>query len=343
MAKTARALVALIVAVSGLLVATGPEGAADPAPVRILLYGDSMTQGSGGDWTWRYRLWQSLTAASTSFDFVGPRNDLYTYGRWTLGNDEYKGGAFDRDVAAVAGMTMTAPWWTVEALQSEFQPDVVVGYIGINDLVKGIATADQLVQDWRDQIAAARAVNPTVAFVLVPLPHTWLGPEIQQYDDGLAALAAELDTPESRVVATAVPAFSEYADTYDKAHMTASGERKVATVVTEALAGLGIGTGNTGWQPDPVYSWVWAPTPTLSVAGADITVTWPAVDYASSEWVRLTDRTTGATGVVRWVTGTTYTFTGTPGHTYRVNLSPAKGFNLTGQTSYPRDITVPAT
>ena len=52
-------------------------GAEDVDPVRILLVGDSVTQGSAGDWTWRYRLWKHFDAAGVAVDFVGPRNDLY--------------------------------------------------------------------------------------------------------------------------------------------------------------------------------------------------------------------------------------------------------------------------
>jgi hypothetical protein len=57
----------------------GAAAAVEAEPVRIMLFGDSITQGSTGDWTWRYRLWQTLAAAGVDFDFVGPRNDLVTY------------------------------------------------------------------------------------------------------------------------------------------------------------------------------------------------------------------------------------------------------------------------
>lgn len=45
-----------------------------PNPLRIMVVGDSMTQGHEGDHTWRYRLWQWLqsSASSTQCQFVGP-------------------------------------------------------------------------------------------------------------------------------------------------------------------------------------------------------------------------------------------------------------------------------
>jgi len=47
-------------------------------PVRIMVCGDSRVQGSTGDYTWRYWLWEHLTEhAGVAVDFVGPRNDLF--------------------------------------------------------------------------------------------------------------------------------------------------------------------------------------------------------------------------------------------------------------------------
>lgn len=45
-----------------------------PNPCKILVVGDSITQGHEGDHTWRYRLWQWLRSNATShnFTFVGP-------------------------------------------------------------------------------------------------------------------------------------------------------------------------------------------------------------------------------------------------------------------------------
>lgn len=42
------------------------------APMRIMIVGDSISQGHEGDWTWRYRLWQWVNAQGVPVDFVGP-------------------------------------------------------------------------------------------------------------------------------------------------------------------------------------------------------------------------------------------------------------------------------
>src|SRR5690348_9838970 len=76
-----------------------PAAAPDPStnPVRIMLTGDSITNGSSGDYTWRYFFDQRLRTAGVNFDFVGPWSDLidYTTGEW--GHHEYAACSFDQD------------------------------------------------------------------------------------------------------------------------------------------------------------------------------------------------------------------------------------------------------
>ncbi|MFL1376189.1 GDSL-type esterase/lipase family protein [Nocardiopsis protaetiae] len=46
--------------------------------LRVMLSGDSMTQGANGDRTWRYHLWNHLEPAVEGLDFVGPYTDPAT-------------------------------------------------------------------------------------------------------------------------------------------------------------------------------------------------------------------------------------------------------------------------
>jgi hypothetical protein len=41
-------------------------------PIRILIVGDSMTQGREGDYTWRYRIWDWFQEQGIAATFVGP-------------------------------------------------------------------------------------------------------------------------------------------------------------------------------------------------------------------------------------------------------------------------------
>ncbi|OBT46993.1 hypothetical protein VE00_02438 [Pseudogymnoascus sp. WSF 3629] len=44
------------------------------ARAKMMIVGDSISQGMEGDWTWRYRLWEWLDSQNVDFDFVGPWN-----------------------------------------------------------------------------------------------------------------------------------------------------------------------------------------------------------------------------------------------------------------------------
>ncbi|MFF9811711.1 hypothetical protein ACF1G5_42735, partial [Streptomyces coeruleorubidus] len=50
----------------------------DERMLRFMPVGDSMTIGSAGEHTWRYRMWQHLRATyGGPFKIVGPRETLY--------------------------------------------------------------------------------------------------------------------------------------------------------------------------------------------------------------------------------------------------------------------------
>src|SRR4051794_28711463 len=102
-----RALTLLLTAL--MFVATAPAHADDP--VRVLIYGDSITHGSSGDWTWRYRLWQHLSDVGANVDFVGPRQGvLHLPDAGDAADDNtYAGGPFDSDSGAVWGQALTLP------------------------------------------------------------------------------------------------------------------------------------------------------------------------------------------------------------------------------------------
>jgi hypothetical protein len=62
MARRSSVLVlSVVVVLAGVLLTAVPARAA--AATRVLIVGDSITQGSAGDFTWRYRLWKHLAAA----------------------------------------------------------------------------------------------------------------------------------------------------------------------------------------------------------------------------------------------------------------------------------------
>ncbi len=318
----------------------------EPAPARILLYGDSYTMGFSGDWTARFRLWQLLTNSGAAFDFVGPRNDVRGYMSGILGSQLYRYANFDRDHASLAGMAFTQPSWEMSTLVTEQQADVVVAMIGLNDMVKGLATPEQLADEWRRQVGLIRETNPLTDVVLVPYPTTWIA-GVDDYNAVLASIATELDTVDSRVVAAAVAQYDMSLDTNDMVHPSAAGEKKLAAVEAAALAELGIGsqTFAAATTSDPA-TYRWAPNVNATIDGARLNVRWGWVDYASSMDVVVQDITSSSPSgwkyvAVQRVKGQSWAVTVTPGRKYRVCLLPVKGHVRMGTYSAWATVNVP--
>lgn len=319
--------------------------AADAAPPRaavpkVMLYGDSLTHAFNSDWSWRYRLWQSLKESNTPFDFVGPRNDVIEYTSLKMGNQDYRQPGFDRDHASIGGLHFLSGPYQLGELVRTYRPNVVVALVGLNDLMAGASVAD-LERHWRQQITAARRYHRGVDIVLVQVPHTWVE-GVTQYDEMLTRLGAELDSATERVIVSARPNFDKWADVFDYLHLTSAGDLKMASVVAEELAELGIGDGQPATTPDPPDDHTWAPVPTASVEAGTVTVRWPAVTYATHEHVFVRDEDTGDTAAQQFVGGTSATFPGTAGHTYSVWLAPVRGYLPIGTTSPTITIAVPA-
>ena len=49
------------------------HGLLEPA-LKVMIVGDSMSQGREGDWTWRFRIWEWFKDQGLTVDFVGPYN-----------------------------------------------------------------------------------------------------------------------------------------------------------------------------------------------------------------------------------------------------------------------------
>ena len=329
---------ALLVAalVAPLLVALTGVPAAPPAqaavPVRILVVGDSITQGSSGDWTWRYRLARHLAAAGVAFDLVGPRTDLYDNVAGEFGSQAYLDPAFDRDHAARWGMLLGDMDVSISELVTTYQPDVVLTLLGDNDLSAG-ATPAEVGAMLSSYVGAARAAKSGVDVVLGedPRPHTQ--PGAPALNDEIEARAAALDSAAERVV-VADPFTYDYddlTDTWDGAHPNARGELKLAAAFEDALHEVDGSVPAAAPVPDvPLGPRV---PPVLSAAAgtsADaVQLSWTRSpgSQASEVWAR--DVTAGEAFhlVAGDVTGTGYVLTGrVAGHAVAVYTVPYKGF-----------------
>jgi lysophospholipase L1-like esterase len=297
--------VALVVAVP-----THPARAGTVAPTKILLVGSSTTQGSSGDYTWRYRLWKHLTGAGVAVDFVGPDNHLYdnvhSTGSSFLETDYYADPAFDADHEARWGRFLgtfagypTGGAALVGADVTTYQPDYVVVMLGLNDLTI-FPTRDPalIAADMQTFIANARAARPDVKFVLVAVQPTKgalddaaLAGRVDDYNQRLDGLATSLSTPTSPVAYVLQPARfqPDYNitphDTYDGTHSNARGELRIAAAVADVLsARFGLGPAFPlvldGVPTGPVLPFTLQCAP----GNAKVTLTWTESPGATGYW-----------------------------------------------------------
>ena len=206
----------------------------------MLIIGDSVTHGTTGDWTWRYRLWEQFQAAAVPVDFVGPRDDLFDIETGQAGSHGYLDPAFDQDHAAQWGLSLGTLGTQIGDLVATYHPDVLVEMLGINDIVFGDRTTTQVLDQLDDLVADARAADPDVDVVLVPPFQQWF-PGVPELDAALPGLAADLDGPASRVAASdLVDSHVGPADSWDGGHAAATGELKIAVSVAAALGRIGV-------------------------------------------------------------------------------------------------------
>lgn len=299
-------------------VATRQEGST--GPLKIMLAGDSITQGFDGDYTWRYRLDRELRRQGVDFDFVGPRK--YTYG----GANHYQVSArrtdgsqvWDSDHDATGGTRLRTAMSALVQDMAANPPDVLVALYGTTDLLPrddAVPRAEEI-EDLRTYVCEAREVNPNVDVVLGEVTTRRI-PDRQQYNDALKVLAQDLNktdtacpdiiTPDSRVVIADLDyeGWDPSKNTYDTTHPTPVGEAIIAQRIGWALKALGYLPQNPGisaaglkWAPP------WAPKIRVSTTRRIVT------DWYDTKWLNkpqmmriwIKDLRTGKSGMSAWTT-----------------------------------------
>jgi lysophospholipase L1-like esterase len=241
------------------------DSASAAAPVRVLLTGDSLTQGFNGDYTWRYRLAKEFTREGVPVNFVGSRSDPYVKPGYTTAH--YADPNFDSNHFARTGSTLgqQASWIRAEVAQQ--QPDVIVLMAGVNDMRGGATPAqtDARLVSW---INNARAAKPDVKIIMSPVldardtrrPN--LATSIKQYDALQRTTVSQMTTMQSPITMTDTPkGWNVSTLTSDDLHPTPTGETLIAQRVAETFVGIGVLHG-----PINIYKWTsWARQPRITV------------------------------------------------------------------------------
>jgi hypothetical protein len=260
---------------AGLLVVPAPSHAED-APMRILLEGDSITQGFDGDFTWRYRFYNELKRQGVRFDLVGSRHSPIVKPGYRT--SQYADPHFDSDHFAQVGSTLG---WHARQINAEVRsqhPDVIVLEAGVNDLRAGAsaATTESSLRAW---IANARAGDPDLRIIVsavldaTDVTRPWLPARIRDFRQREARVVSDLSTPTSPItLADTNRGWSVTADTSDNLHPTPTGETLIAQHIAEEFH-------RRGYLPQAPH--IYRPTPWGRIArvqaravGRRVVLTW---------------------------------------------------------------------
>ncbi|MGH9464488.1 MAG: SGNH/GDSL hydrolase family protein [Thermoanaerobaculia bacterium] len=206
-------------------VATGGEA---PAVVRIMALGDSITEGSTVESSYRFWLAQGLAASGVEFDFVGSLR-----------------GARSGPVPAGFDADHEGHWgWRADEVSRELSawaraapPDLALVHLGHNDLFQG-ESVETTIEDLRGIVGALREANERISVLLAAIvPSTYPSLSgVPALNHGIAELAAELDRPAARVLVVDLASpFDPVVHTLDGAHPNVEGARQMAAAWLAAL------------------------------------------------------------------------------------------------------------
>jgi lysophospholipase L1-like esterase len=287
--------------------AQSPPAAAAGTPVRAMIVGDSISHGSAGDFTWRYRFYQHETVtAGVSLDLVGPSSDLYDNVASARNDDHsYADAGFDQDHDAVWGRQLGAAADDIADAVGDHQPDYLLVLLGINDLSWGAADPAGNEASLRRFIANARAAEPDIRMVFSTLlPNQRMTTDagyaaaVADYNARLASTVAELTTAASPLILAHGDAdFVAADDTWDGTHPNAAGEVKIAAAFADALAGSPAGFGTAYPRPYPSVPLGPRTAPHLSASPGDgeADLTWEPSPGATGYYVYVRNVTAGET------------------------------------------------
>jgi len=309
--------------------------------LQVLAIGDSITAGpyNHPDYpavaTWRKYVYEAKNVTAFPVSFVGQNWSCgVADGSGNLGG--YAGmGTWDVDHHARNSWTVTQAGATAPADVTNYQPDVAILYIGLNDLGDAPADVSGRIGTLIDNLRAAKS---NLRFVLCQLaPASAYGSAVTTLNGLLATLASTKTTALSPIVLADCNTGFNAGWVYDGLHFNDAGDQFVAGKIIAALSEF-----DSYVPPDLVVPGV--PTGLGAVAGnGQVTLTWTApvvvgtgLTNYSVQW-----RTTAGPGswntFTHGSTATTSTVTGlTNATSYDFQVA---AINATGTGAYTSPVT----
>ncbi len=202
-------------------------------PIKIMLLGDSITQGDSNHRSYRYFLWQKLLDVQANVDLIGSMRENYNGSpEWP----DYRGVEFDRDHEGHWGWRIDELLEKIDGWLKKNQPDVVLLHIGSNDVFHK-NSLDSTIDELIELIGRLRAANDQVAlFIAKVLPADRLNSELTELNKNIVETVNRLNNERSPIfIVDQNTGFNVTEDTYDGVHPNASGEMKMADIWMKAL------------------------------------------------------------------------------------------------------------
>ena len=207
----------------------GTQGSIGTSPAKVLCLGDSITEQTA---SWIYPMQDALRVQRCSYELIGIEEGPY--------NGPYSVRiGYDNERVAAGGFSTTGILNLIKERGTGGVPDIVVEYLGVNNVYGGFIDGKYnpdnrddpdgaFIRDNLELLALLRAQNPKLKLLLMKIENHAL-PEIDAAIDELVATAS---TAQSPVIAVAV---AEGVETEDGIHPTAAGAVTLAGPVGKAL------------------------------------------------------------------------------------------------------------
>ena len=171
---------------------TPPPNQPPSRQMKVMIVGDSISQGHEGDYTWRYRIWQWFKREGIDVDFVGPYRGTFPQGTPhppqppklpgqagdpyeflntpTNGGYAKDAGDWDSDHYAAWGRQLAQDKQIIEVLVNEYQPDYLFVLLGFNDVGWWVSDAHGTLDSMTQFVVSARQGKQDVNFLIGNIP-----------------------------------------------------------------------------------------------------------------------------------------------------------------------------
>ncbi|OOF94226.1 hypothetical protein ASPCADRAFT_51803, partial [Aspergillus carbonarius ITEM 5010] len=335
------------------------------ATLRVIIVGDSMSQGQQGDYTWRYRIWEWFVAQGIAVDFVGPYTGTVQpdppappappplYGQTTPSEQPKTSGGYAADVSADFDKDHFAVWGRAAAVDKGLIHDVLSAHpadlmllmLGFNDMGWFYSDAAGTLDNIHTLVANSRAVNPNLKFAIANVPQrSFIGGRedlpisTNIYNALLREAIPEWSTTDSPIHLVELQENYDCEPSacpvgYDGLHPTAKGEYEIAYAFSLTLVNdFKLGSSPLSIPDDIPARPLPVPSNFQVVSSATgVTATWDPVygaysyDVSSRIQGGITDFSSGSVNSARW--DSTWPI---DGWVYEVQVRASAGNNIKG-------------